>query len=145
MLSALGVIKMNIPKTPNQREGYRHLYLKKSTWELIQLAHGWNGRGSVKAFGDAIKVTRQYASGLTTNAFGCSTNVLIAVKNLLGIRGECWCHLFDEKKIDVDDNHPLYNQPKYMGERPYIKDSLSAKFRQLDYQAESAQDTLGGA
>lgn len=137
---------MDTPKKPNQREGYRHLYLKKSTWQLIQLAHGWKGRGSVKAFGDAIRVTRQYASGIVTNSFGCSTNVLMAVKNLLGIRrGECWCHLFDEKKIDVDDNHPLWNDSKFRGEKPYIKDSLSASFRRLDYPAESEQDTSGGA
>lgn len=120
MLGALGVKKMETRKPTNQREGYRTLYLKRSTWELIQLAHGWKGRGSVKAFADSIGVTRQYCSGLVTNTFGCSTNVLMAIKNLLGIRrGECWCHLFDEKKIDVSDSHPILNQGKYMGEIPY--------------------------
>lgn len=137
---------MQTHKPTNQREGYRHLYLKRSTWELIQLAHGWSGRGSVKAFADSIGVTRQYASGLVTNSFGCSTNVQVMIKDLLGIKDdECFCHLFSIRRRNVSANHPIHNQSKYMGEIPYIEDSISAKFRRLDYPAESEQSTLGGA
>lgn len=126
----------------HQGESYESLYLKRKTWEALKSINNWPERGATSRLAEAIGVTRQYASGIVAGnhegGCGVSTNIAIRIKNLLGIRGGCWCHLFEERKaVGIDPNHPLFNKSKFDGVMPYREHSLSAEHRKLDYPAET--------
>ena len=126
-----------VPVMAKQAETYRSFYLKKTTWQAICYSRGWKGRGSVTKFAESINITRQYASGLVNGSIGCSSNVMRKIIDLLGIKMDCWCHLFDRYNLNgVDSNHPIFNALKASGEVPYEPWSESATHRRLDYQAE---------
>lgn len=132
------LVRIDQTKT-RQREDYRSFFLKKSTWDAIRISRGWPERGSISRFAEEIGVTRQYAADLVSCNCGCSSNVMRKIIDLLGIRdGERWCHLFDKTNMrNVDNNHPIFNQAKYMGEVPYERFSISATLRESDYAVES--------
>jgi hypothetical protein len=119
-------------------EDYKSFYLKKGTWDAIRCSRGWGGRGEVARFAEAINITRQYAAEIVKGNIGCSTNVISKIVTLLGIKDECWCHLFERhREVEMPLNHPLYNHLKHIGEVPYAQDSHSALFRSKDYPAET--------
>ncbi len=129
-------------KLPSDREEYRSFYLKKSSWQAIQISRGWRKRGAISRFAEEIGITRQYASMIVNGKAGCSSFVMRKIKRLVGINGSCWCHLFEESRVDdVDPNHPIYNQAKYNGEVPYQEFSSSAELRNKDYKTEIKKNT----
>lgn len=125
------------------REDYRSFYMKEKTWEAICTSRGWGGRGSVARFAESINITRQYAHGLVNRTFGCSSNVMRKIIDLLGLKSGCWCHLFDKYNVKgIDPNHPLYNQMKTNGEVPYTEYSESAHLRSVDYKTETKKNEI---
>ena len=137
-LQSINDAMSEIPVVAKQAESYRSFYMKKTTWQAICFSRGWNGRGSVSKFAESINITRQYASGIVNGSLGCSSNVMRKIIDLLGIKRDCWCHLFDRYNWNgVDSNHPIFNALKLSGEVPYEPLSESAAFRSLDYPAET--------
>ena len=112
--------------------------MKKKTWEAICAIRGWQGKGSAARFAEEINITRQYAYGIINGTFGCSSNVMRKIIDLVGIKESCWCHMFDKFNLKgIDPNHPIYNQAKFNGEVPYDPLSLSADLRAQDYKTET--------
>jgi plasmid maintenance system antidote protein VapI len=130
-------------KLPSGREEYRSFFIKKSAWEAIRALKGWHKRGSISRFAEELGITRQYASLIVGGKAGCSSFVMRKIKRLVGINGSCWCHLFEETRVDdVDLDHPIYNQAKYNGEVPYQRYSSSAELRDKDYKTEIRKKSL---
>ena len=122
----------------SQGETYKTFYLKKRTWQYICERKRWTGRGSIARFASEIGITRQYARMISGGLVGCSSNVMRRIIDMLGYRaGECWCDLFEFHNIEgVDQNHPIWNQAKSLGEVPYTHYSDVADMRSQDYDVE---------
>jgi hypothetical protein len=122
----------------SKKEEYRSFYLKKEVWQAIRKSKGWPERGSATRLAEQLHVTRQYAAMILSGTVGCSAFLMLKIKKFVGIpEGQCWCFMFDDIRIrDVDSNHPIFNELKYMGEVPYDKYSLSGHFRKNSYHAE---------
>jgi hypothetical protein len=122
-----------------KKEEYRSFYLKRDIWESIRKSKGWKQRGAATRLSEQLHITRQYAAMILSGTVGCSAFVMLKIKKFVGIpEGQCWCFMFDEIRVkDVDTNHPIFNEMKYMGEVPYEKYSPSAEFRKGSYKAET--------
>lgn len=125
----------------SNKESYSSIFLRRRTWGTLCALKRWYGRGAKSRLAETLNITRQHAGQIVERHRGVSTHTAMKIKRLLGIKdGECWCHLFEEVNLDnLDPNHPLFNQAKYDGEKPYTAYSTSALLRRSDYATEERE------
>ncbi len=120
---------------PNPAPGLK-LVFKKEAFDVIMASKGWKTHAEAAK---AIGITRAYVSMMAKRRVSVSHNVILRLAYLMGnIRANWWIfYEIVDAGVPVALNHPTWNQEKYQGRIPYVKRSISADFRGLDYEAET--------
>jgi transcriptional regulator with XRE-family HTH domain len=126
-------LKFSKRYSPNPTIEYRIVF-KKGALAAIKIAKGWHTDAEMAR---ALGVTRSYINMLKKTRVSVTATVITRLAAQLSNIGQNWWLPFEIVPWGViDQNHPIYNQEKYMGQIPYNKFSLSADFRRKDYRAE---------
>lgn len=112
------------------------IVFRKGAVDAIKRVKGWRTDGEMA---EALGITRQYMSMLAKTRVSVTQTVITRLAVLLGnVKGNWWTH-FEIVPYGVkDENHPVWNQEKYMGQIPYGKFSSSAQFRREEYSIEES-------
>lgn len=134
----LNLIKQVISKKskttlPNPNFEYRIVF-RKGAVEAIKKVKGWRTDAEMAK---ALGITRSYINQLKKTRVSATSTVITRLAAQLGnTLCNWWVHFEIVPYGIIDQNHPTWNQEKYMGQQPYARFSPCAEIRKLDYKTE---------